>query len=197
MKTILMVTAVLIGTQAFAQFEKGRMLVGGTALFSVTQDKSKVGNTSTVTGTNVNFDVSPQFGYFIMDHFAVGGFISSRFSSFKDKNSSSNYRSNSSGYTIGPMARYYFDPGFFAQLGVGIGGTSYHTKSSTISQNYSYLQTQLRIGAGYAFFLTKNTALEPMISYEVSSSKQADTDPKQKNTVGGIYLRAGFQIYLR
>ena len=61
MKSTLLVVATMIATHAFAQFEKGRMLVGGSALLSVTQDKSKVGNTSTVTGSTVTFDVSPQF----------------------------------------------------------------------------------------------------------------------------------------
>ena len=132
-----------------------------------------------------------------MDHFDFGGFISSKFTAFKDKDSPGNYRYNTTSYTIGPMARYYFDPGFFAQVGVAVGGAASHSKSDATSQDFSYFQTQLRIGAGYALFLTKNVALEPSISYEVTSQRQADTDPKRKYAEGGLYLRAGFQIYLR
>jgi hypothetical protein len=196
LKIVLLVSMVFLLTTTYGQFEKGRMLVGGTALFSITKDKSRSGNTTTVNGTNVTFGLSPQFGYFVMDNLAVGGVFSFQTSAYSPR-VDTDYSYSSTRISIGPFARYYFDPGIFVHVGLGVGSQSSHSELGNNTSKNTYGLTELKLGAGYAFFLTKNVALEPMITYETAATRLADSNPKIRNVEGGIYLRAGLQVYLR
>ena len=57
---------------SFAQFNQGRMLVGGSAELSTNTNKQKDGNTTTTNSKTTSFTVSPSFGYFVIDQLAVG-----------------------------------------------------------------------------------------------------------------------------
>jgi hypothetical protein len=154
----------MIVFSSFAQTDKGHYLIGGDLPFS-----ARLNNGSGVS-------LSPQFGYFIVDNFALGGLIS--------LNTGGGY----TGYALGPLARYYFETGNdklkpFGQLFLGLGGTSR-------SGFYSYSSNGLvgNVAAGLAIFLNEHVALEPNF--------RIDFDSRTEEPSGTVSLNLGLQVYL-
>src|SRR5687768_11844722 len=71
----------------FAQFNQGRMLVGGSAEFRTIADKNKSGGTTTTNGNRTTLSVSPSFGYFFIDQLAVGASLDMGHSKWNAKTS--------------------------------------------------------------------------------------------------------------
>jgi hypothetical protein len=187
---------VLIASGAFAQFNQGRYLVGGSLGFSAVTHKSDNGTTTTTTGKSTSFSLSPDVGYFVIDNLAVGASLSLATSSYKSDGSSD--KSNSSSVTIAPFVRYYLDPGIFFQGFVGGGSATnkdtYSTGQTTITTTTKTGILTWGLGAGYAYFLNDYVAIEPLVQYSSYARKNKDNDNRSIN--GGISLNVGFQIYL-
>jgi len=175
----------------FAQFNQGRMLVGGSAEFRTIADKNKSGGTTTTNGTRTTLSVSPSFGYFVIDQLAVGASVDTGLSKWNAR-SSNDVDSNTTSVQLQPFVRYYLPAGVFFQGKFGLG-----TAKTTYDENYDdskYNTSSLALSAGYAIFLSDNVALEPELGYRTSKFKDTDSDTKNINS--GIFLRIGFQIYL-
>jgi outer membrane protein W len=195
-KIVCVIALAMICSGAFAQFNKGRMLVGGAFGFSATTSKDKSGSTTTTYSHNTNFSLTPNFGYFLMDNLAVGAGIGLSTSSTKGAGNN-NFKNTSSGVTLSPFARYYLDPGIFFQAQLGFGSSSFKSSSGgSTSSKTQYGLFNWSLGAGYAYFLTDNVAVEPMIGFRSSSQTNKDNTPKTKSTDAGPFLSVGFQIYL-
>ena len=153
----------MIAFTSYAQTDKGHYLIGGDLPFS-----AQLNNVSSVS-------LSPQFAYFIVDKFALGGLI---------------YLSTRGGYTsyaLGPLARYYFETGNaklkpFGQLFLGLGGNSNNYNSSSSSGLTG------NIAAGLAIFLNEHVALEPNF--------RVDFDSRTYVQSGTVSLNLGLQVYL-
>lgn len=195
MKKLILFCLLLASFISQAQFEKGRILAGGSGSLSIVTDKNKVGTTTVVTGTNVNFGLSPRVGYFIMDNLAVGAELQFGVSSFNPKGSGSS-NSSSVSALLGPFARYYLEPGIFFQGGFGLGTQSNHFPSGTTTVETKFVITTINLGVGYALFLNDHVAVEPMITYQSRGSREIDSDPVAKDVDNGLYLSVGLQVYL-
>jgi hypothetical protein len=57
-----------ISMSAFAQFEQGRKLVGGSLALSFTTDKTKYDGSTFTNGQYVDFSFDPLIGYFVIDN---------------------------------------------------------------------------------------------------------------------------------
>jgi hypothetical protein len=153
----------MIAFSSYAQTDKGHFLIGGDLPFS-----ARLNNGSGVS-------LSPQFGYFIVDNFALGGLIG--------LSTGEGYTS----YALGPFARYYFETGKdklkpFGQLFLGLGGDSnnyYSTSSTGLTGN---------VAAGLAIFLNEHVALEPNF--------RVDFDSRTYVQSGTVSLNLGLQVYL-
>ena len=179
---------------AFAQFNKGRMLVGGSAEFRTTTYKQKGGGSTSTTGTRTMFSVAPSFGYFFMDNLAAGAAVETIFSKWNSKSSSTfDYDYGSTEIQFQPFVRYYLPMGVFFQGKFGVGTRKHNPEDDDIAE-YKYNTSSFALSAGYAFFLSDNVAVEPELGYRTSKLKQSDAD--FKNTESGLFLRVGFQIYL-
>jgi hypothetical protein len=179
---------------SYAQFEQGRMMVGGSLQLSTNTDKNKTGNTTVTNGKSTSFALSPQFGYFVVDNLAVGAELSLGLSKFKDEDGDS--ESTSSSVSIGPFVRYYFEPGLFVQGAFGIGSAGTSSTFNNTRTETKYGLTEYSLAAGYAYFLNDNIAIEPMVGFASNAYSRRDSDPKEKNIDSGLFLRVGFQIYL-
>src|SRR5688500_19627248 len=84
--TFLVITA-FASVGAFAQFNQGRMLVGGSAEIRTMADKDKSGGTTVTNGNRTSLSLSPSFGYFIIDQLAVGAAIDVGLGKWNDKSS--------------------------------------------------------------------------------------------------------------
>lgn len=177
---------------AFAQFNKGNILVGGTTDLSgsFTTSKTKSGGTTTTNGKFSSFSIEPQAGYFVMDNLAIGTGLVLSTSTFKDDGSSDKSTSSSIGLT--PFARYYFDK-FYAQGTIGFGSN----KSKNTFNNTTTESTQnffsFSIVGGYVIFISDAIALEPQLGY---SRRTVDTGSNTKGINSGIVFGIGLYGYI-
>ncbi|HLF63331.1 MAG TPA: outer membrane beta-barrel protein [Saprospiraceae bacterium] len=150
----------LLGLQAWAQPEKGSMMIGGTAGFN---SYSQNDNTSTT------FNFSPQVGFFITDRFEVGAIVALFF--FGDDGDNFNILG------IGPFLRYYVngsgDARFFGQ-----GQIQY--SSTDLGANFDS-QSNFGFGAGFGidYFLNNNVALEAIMGFSSNKDEGADESQTQ------------------
>jgi outer membrane protein len=203
MKKIVTVLAfALISSGTFAQFNQGRMLVGGGFNLSVSPNKTETGSTTTKNGTNTSFSLSPNFGYFVIDNLAVGAALGFSSNFYSYASSSSTYKSTSgSSVTLTPFVRYYLDPGIFFHVFAGGGGGTSKAKlrNPTPGLNDDPEKTGIftwGLGAGYAWFLNDFVAVEPMLMYSGRSTKYKTPDPNYTSKYSGVSLNVGFQVYL-
>ena len=191
MKTITILAVMMLGALgAFAQFSQGRMMVGGSAEFSTETEKRKSGGTSVTQGRWTSFSLAPRFGYFVIDNLAVGAGLGLSLAKWADD------ADNDDDYTytsiqFQPFVRYYLPQGIFFQGQVGIGSSNYNYNNTT---DYKSGVASIALSAGYALFLSDNVAVEPLIGYRSTSSKNKQTEVKDIDS--GIFLQIGFQIYL-
>jgi hypothetical protein len=196
MKKIITVLAfALICSGAFAQFNQGRYLVGGSLGFSTTTSKSKTDNSTNTQSHSTSFFLSPNVGYFVIDNLAVGAGLGLSVGTSKgDGNNTS--KNTSTSVTLSPFVRYYLDQGIFFQGQVGFGSSSNKYKetgsNTTITTKNGVFNWAL--AAGYAYFLNDFVAVEPMVGFRSQSSKNKDLDVKSINS--GIFLNVGLQVYL-
>lgn len=191
MKKITILAIMMFGALgAFAQFNQGRMLVGGSVGFNVSTDKYKSNGTSVTNGKATSFSLAPQFGYFVINNLAVGAAVDLSLYKWTDEfDNDDDYTQTS--IALQPFVRYYLPQGIFFQAQAGI-GTS---KSKFGNNNDSkYNTSSFALSAGYALFLTDNVSVEPILGFRIAGEKDKDSDVK--NIDSGIFLRVGFQIYL-
>jgi hypothetical protein len=182
---------------ALAQFEQGKMLVGGNFGLEFSTSKSKYNNQTSTNGKSTSFSLEPRFGYFVINNLVVGGELGLGLSSFKYDGEDDKWTSTA--ITIGPFVRYYFQPGIFVEGKYAIG--TMKTKDDDFVgdvEEYKYSLSSVSLGAGYAYFLNENIALEPMIGFQSSGQKnKTNGEPDVKTIDSGLFIRVGFQIYLR
>lgn len=172
---------------SFGQFNKGRMLIGGTSTFSFKTDKTSFGNTTTTTGKTTNLSLEPTVGYFFADNFAAGFGVTLGQSSYKSE--TIDYKFSVLMLLVAPFVRYYLKPGIFFEGMYGIGPAK--TSVSGASED-SYTMSSGLLGVGYAWFLNDHVAVEPTINYStlvlnIRGSKYIDSD---------INFGLGLQVYL-
>jgi len=183
---------VLSCVSAFAQFEKGRILAGGSVSFSATTNKTKTDNATTTNDKTTSFDFGPRAGYFFIDNLAAGLGLDFSTTSWKDDGSDNKETRNE--FVISPFVRYYLQPGIFFQGTYGIGPGNYKEKTGSTTTSTKYTASNWSLGAGYAYFLNSNVAVEPFIGYGARSQKVKD--PDYKNVDSSFFINIGFQIYL-
>ncbi|RQO31184.1 hypothetical protein DBR32_09295 [Taibaiella sp. KBW10] len=161
-----------VTTKADAQLQKGTFLVGGQ-LANI--------NFGLGSSNSVSLDISPKVGYFIQNNLALGLEVPLGFTAIKGIDPT--FR-----YGIGAFGRYYFAPKefnidnilnrgrFFGEAGVGIAG-----------QTDVEVGFNIKVGAGYAYFITPNVALETLVRYQGTYGT---------GNTSGLGINLGFQIHL-
>lgn len=188
--TILLI-AMSAALGAFAQFEKGRMLVGGTLGFNTLTQKSKVNGTSVKVGKWTTFSLTPQAGIFIIDNLAVGAGLDIELSKWKDEfDNDDDYSTTEIEFM--PMARYYLPMGVFFHGEFGIGASNRKYEDGSDDEKYGV--TSFALAVGYAHFLNDHVAIEPMAGFGSKTEKDKDTD--YKYVWSGPFVQVSFQIFL-
>ena len=163
----------VITSQLLAQTEKGNILIGASSNlgFSVQSQDGLEDNI-------VNFSLSAQGGYFIVDNLVGGlniGLNSTTIGDFSGRN-----------FSFGPFARYYFENVFFGASFFAVNSKNDVGGGEVFTSN----GTQFNLELGYAAFLNKYVALEPTITYLTTGGDL---------NIGGLSafaLNIGFSIYL-
>jgi outer membrane protein len=190
-KILLTVFALTMFNVAFAQFNKGRMIVGGAVGFQTTTEKQ---TGTTPTAKENTFSLSPNFGYFVANKFAVGLNLNLSNTTEKYSGGSYDYKIITRSFIASPFVRYYFGPGIFVQGQYGIGSAKSGYDDPSSSNTTKYAVSQWSLGIGYAYFLNDHVAIEPSVKYQSSVLKEKGQDIKDTNS--GIAINIGFQIYL-
>jgi Outer membrane protein beta-barrel domain len=152
-----------------AQTTKGDWLVGGNLSFNTTTNNS-------------SFTLAPAAGYFFANNFTAGSEVILSFGKFGDEKESA--------IGAGPFARYYFelkDPKFKPLVHTSFTVLSATTKFNNFKTTNT--ATSFFIGAGGAFFINNNVALEGIAGY---NNTKVENNPGQ----GGFLFRMGFQVHL-
>jgi len=191
-KIITTVIVILCVTSVFAQFQKGRILAGGSIGFSSHTYKSKTNSTTTTAAKETVFNFGPKVGYFVIDKLAVGAGLNLAASVYKPEGSSN--KTNNSSISLAPFVRYYLEPGIFFQGGFGFGSGKSKQKNANTTTTTKYGTSEWSIGAGYAYFLNDHVAIEPFVGYQSNTLKSKSPDSKWIDS--GLFLNIGFQIYL-
>ena len=164
----LMAAAMVTGVQA--QTEKGDWMVGGDLIIKTPKDNSQ-------------YALQPSAGYFFAHNLVAGAIFNLDFEKVSDQKT--NIQS------VGPFARYYFSlkspdfkPFLHAEWVIG-------NKVTTVSSGLKSSNTTgaFLLGAGGAFFINSNVALEGVAGF--THSKVQGQDPEN-----GFLFRIGFQVHL-
>jgi hypothetical protein len=198
-----------------AQTEKGKMLLGVSSRFSVLyldkgpdimsfgfssqKYKSDDPNYEDEEADKISsINISPRYGYFIIDNLALG--IDFSLASWIMKSGGSDYKDTWTIFSAGPFARYYFTTKNvlpflegYAVFGTAIskstGGGDDYTDKSGISAYGG--------GLGLAIPIGEKAAFDFMFGY--NSSKIKDKEDNEDNTrsiTGTFGIRFGFVIFL-
>lgn len=185
----------VISAVAFAQFNQGTKMVGGTVSFSSTTTKDKFDNTTRKLETNTDFSLAPQFGYFVIDRFALGASLD--FSLANEKSKTDQRDVTFTTVQIAPFVRYYLPAGIFFEGQFGVGTTKASGENSiggTVEGKQNVFSWSL--AAGYAIMINESVAIEPMLGYGSVNYADPDADNDYRQLNPGIFLQVGFQIYL-
>lgn len=155
----------LCALPAVAQTEQGNLLLGGTG--------------SARFGDPFGVSINPNIGFFVIDQLAVGGRLVASITS-------SDFERNSI-IGVEPFARYYFGETRTRPFALGRVGIS-RAQNNFLGQEQVNSAVAGGVGIGLAHFLSRQIALEGVLSYDVSVV-EGDSD-------GGLNLNFGFQIYL-
>lgn len=139
-----------------AQTASGNRMVGGSLRFSSLSNRTGNENVSK------SFVISPAFGYFIKDNFAIGSGITLEGSRRTDGMGTS----TSNAFGVGPFARYYKYSSnerfaFFGQAAFHFTFRSDHPASGDVDKSRA---TTVKLSPGAAYFLTEHWAVELLLT---------------------------------
>lgn len=191
-KIVTAIALALVCSGAYAQFNQGRILAGGSVSFQTQTVKSKVNGTTNTLGKITDIGFNPKVGFFVIDNLAAG--LGVDITSHTEKEEGSSDKSTSSNFTVTPFVRYYLDPGVFFQGQVGFGTSKQKNENGNTTTTTKNGVFDWALGVGYAYFLNDHVAIEPLIYYSMHTDKNNDND--NKITYGGVGINVGLQVYL-
>jgi hypothetical protein len=191
-KVTIFLIAMCATISAFAQFEQGRKLVGGSLSFTTTTNMNKLRGGPVKNYKQTEFSFAPNFAIFVVNNLAVGTALEFNTGIFKPEDGSP--KTNYSSVQLTPMVRYYLPQRFFFQGQVGLGLAKSKTIGTLFTDEDKSNLTSWSLGAGYSISLNDFLAIEPIMGWGVTSVKNKETDVKEIDK--GFFVRVGFQIYL-
>ncbi|MGN0070112.1 MAG: outer membrane beta-barrel protein [Prevotella sp.] len=159
-KFLVLAMVMLTSLTASAQFEEGKVYIGG----------SLTGLNLKYSGLDeLNIGVQSQVGYTFADNLMVLGQVS--YEHFGNKDASDCI-------SAGLGGRYYIE-----QNGIYLG-----VNCKLVHANHNYNDIMPGIEVGYAFFLSRTVTVEPAIYYDQSFKKHSDYSSIGLKIGMGIYL---------
>ena len=194
-KIVTVIALALICSGAYAQFNQGRYLAGGSVGFSATTSKAKTDAATSTYLHSTSFNISPDIGYFVIDNLAVGAALNLSSSTSKG-DGNDNSKTTLTNFSLTPFARYYLSQGIFfqGQVGFGTGSRKEKENGSNTTTTTKHGVFDWALSAGYAYFLNDFVAIEPMVGYGSSADKYKDPDIKDISS--GLFINVGLQVYL-
>lgn len=175
--TVLTMLATVFSLSAAAQFEKGRILLGGASNLGFSSGKTD----SDQDDNEVNFNLDLKVGYFVIDNLNAG--LGIDFASFKEGDASI------SSLGVGPYLRYYFPFKMFGELSYAFGSQKIDFGDGDATASTG----DLGITVGYAIMVTDRFAVEPSFGFHATSYKPEEGDT---STGSNVALNIGLTLFL-
>jgi outer membrane protein len=213
MKKRFLLAALLFSVIITAQTEKGTFMISGeTSLgFNSTTVKYKnAGNTTDGPKTS-SFNISPSFGYFIIDNLSLGLDFNYKTLTTKQKILTLNpdgingmivdEKITQNTLSIIPTATYFFSKGKarpYINAGIGYGNTKQKNNYSDLSaevSNYSTSNNGLvwGFGGGLAYFISKTVSFDLGLGYSEFTYEENDVNIKS----GAFGANIGISVFLK
>jgi len=167
-----------MATSAFAQTEAGNIYVGAASDLGFTTTKAGYDGAK----SEAEFGLDVNGGYFVIDNLSVNAELGFNYWS-QDKDATNTFSLGVGGRYYLPMKVFFGAMFDFSSMGVSHDGKSGDDRLSSMG---------LTLGAGYAWFLNDNVAIEPALGYRIGLSSK--TEPTQYNW-SGFEIKIGFGIY--
>lgn len=129
--------------------------------------------------------ITPGIYYFVVNNFAIGGtFLYQKISSEYNNEYDSDWGYSTIGF--GPGARYYLNLGEIKPF-VSISYSFTSSKDDDSEDDDTHKTTDIAIGGGFDYFISKNISIEPYARYHILGSKYGDEEgPDRKMLEIGI-----------
>lgn len=187
--TFVFLSASLLASAQFIQ--KGSVVgSGGLSFHSYSTEELSMKSTE--------FGVSMSAGYAVLPNLVVG--ITPQVNTIRSTTEAGNAAGvaastySSDIWSIGPLVKYYFNPGVFVYGNYQIGKSKNHQDISGYGPyDYKADTKELTLGAGYAIKVSKRILLEPQVGYFRSEIKPEGIISRTKS---GVYFSVGFSLII-
>ena len=165
-----------------------------------------------------NFNISGQFGYFVIDGFLAGLGLEYARISLNDETEGDYdgdgsddtriYKNSISSLAFSPFVRYYVpigDNAIFFNTAYTFGSvknknSQEYDYSSQSDENYSNEEepirtSRLEFGTGMTFFLNESIAFEPCINYALNKYTQKEEDIDEAISTNAFYFKLAASLY--
>ena len=195
-KVQVLVIALFAMTLAFAQPEKGNLLLGGALNLDIGSSNVKVDGVKTNGPKTFNLGVTPRVGYFLSDKVLVGVNLGFMMTNSKDESTGTEVKSNGLAYGGGVFARYYITPvehfALFFEGGVGamFGSSKIETAGTTVD-GPNTMALNAGVSPGISIYVSKRIALEAnygFIGYTMNNSKTETAGIETTSSQGSFGL---------
>ena len=168
-------------------YRQGRSYLGVNTRGMMSFGDTKSAYTNNYPGTKENYtlgNLEANYMYYIVNNLSFGAGID--FGSSLYKNSAGNSRQSSTSFSFMPMVQFNIPStsqglnNLYLKGGYGFGMDRSEFKSGNNTNTNKYSTTDFCMGLGYNFFFSKGLSFTPMLSYDMSSSKNKDTGIKEK-----------------
>lgn len=179
-----------------AQMNTGSKFVAGYNNLSFNASSDKYVGTTSDPEKYFDIGLTTKAGYFLKNRLAIGGLVNYNYSKVTFTADSKNI---SSGWSIGPLARYYLEYGTiipFAELSTEFGMTNdkqIYSTGEPIESKHSVFGLNAGIGADY--FLNESIAFEGMLHYSFDRVKPAGDATGDGYKTNGFGFSIGIIFY--
>lgn len=179
----------------FSARKKGTFLTNGSINIHHTTRNIELNDNNDKSDT-FTVNINPKIGYFIIDDLAIGLDLTLISNNETQSSEFGDIETKTTGFGIGPFARYYFANGFFGEALVGLGSTKVKSTSGLLGEREIKSSTfGFRVGAGYSFLLGDHVAIEPTVNYSWEDINPKDAPSDYKETLSSIFLGIGISAY--
>lgn len=138
-------------------------------------------------GDLITARLTTKSGYFFWPDIAIGLNAALEYTSVNVD--STLYGPRTTDLLAGPFVRYYWNSGLFAELNLNAG---IHTERGGLKSDIK----SGAFGIGYAYFLSEQITIEPMLSFDYRQNQTNINNVVTKDTQFGPILSIGIQAYL-
>ena len=167
-----------------AKIKDGTVMLGGNLTGSYQKYNKQTTNQK---GDLITARLTTKSGYFFWPDIAIGLNAALEYAGVNVD--STLYGSRSTDLLAGPFFRYYWNSGLFVEINANAGVRTVRGEIKSDIKSGA-------IGLGYAYFLSEQIAIEPLLSFDYRQNQVTVNNKTSKDSQYGPVLSIGIQAYL-